>query len=508
MGKNKKKGNKKKHNHIPSAVSVEDDSENHNDNSLNIKSLVDRKLSSDIDNIDEKGSVDNAPQNDDEKEEREEEQEEEEYTSTNIDNTLEQEKLKDNIDDNNTREITDTKRQDSEEVINLRREIEILQKQLNVHRNNSSEDSNIVMELEKVKNERDRLENQYNTLLSKISSMKNVFNKMKESQQELETVQEQLTEYESQNTKMKNKLASVSKDNEELVHTITTLNKELSTLENDYEALQNKCDEYENTISEYETQLEDHDNRNDYQIKEYQSKISELNSEIEELSMIIENTKQDLRDLKDERKGLKSYSETLQKNEGHLKETINELETTIQNNETIFKEEIKDKDQQIKSLRIQLDNSVDNGEVLSGEIKNLESEIEKLKEIAELKDKFEKESKEQVLQIGKLRHEAIILNEHLRKALGMLKQSSESETVDKELISNLLISFVSIPRADPKKFEVLQLLSNFLNWDDDKKQQAGLMNNPNKSQKRNGPVSRTQSFVSLWTEFLEKESEL
>lgn len=300
----------------------------------------------------------------------------------------------------------------------------------------------------------------------------------------------------------------MTKDNEELVHTITTLNKELTTLENDYEILQNRCDEYENIISEYETKLEDHDNRNDYQIKEYESKINQLNDEIEELTVIVENNKQDSRDLKDEREELKSNLEILQKSEGQLKETLNELETTIQNNENLFKEEIKEKDQQIKSLRIQLDNSIENEKVSSQQIKNLQYEVDKSKEIAELKDKFEKESKEQALQIGKLRHEAIILNEHLRKALGMLKQSSESETVDKELISNLLISFVSIPRADPKKFEVLQLLSNFLNWDDDKKQQAGLMNNLNKSQKRNGSVSKTQSFVSLWTEFLEKESEL
>ena len=122
-----------------------------------------------------------------------------------------------------------------------------------------------------------------------------------------------------------------------------------------------------------------------------------------------------------------------------------------------------------------------------------------------MKEKYEEESKQYILQIGKLRHEAIILNEHLTKALAMLKKSSDSESVDKELISNLLISFVSIPRADPRKFEVLELLSNFLNWDEDKKQQAGLISN-NES-KNSSAVSRTESFVSLWTNYLEKESE-
>ena len=90
----------------------------------------------------------------------------------------------------------------------------------------------------------------------------------------------------------------------------------------------------------------------------------------------------------------------------------------------------------------------------------------------------------------------------------MLKQSSDSESVDKELISNLLISFVSIPRADPRKFEVLELLSNFLNWDDDQKRQAGLIFTPGQDNNNGSKIpSRTESFVAMWTDFLERESE-
>ena len=63
------------------------------------------------------------------------------------------------------------------------------------------------------------------------------------------------------------------------------------------------------------------------------------------------------------------------------------------------------------------------------------------------------------------------------------------------------------PRADPKKFEVLELLSSFLSWDDDKRQQAGLILDPREKDKNPGSMSRTQNFVSLWTDYLEKESE-
>jgi chromosome segregation ATPase len=44
---------------------------------------------------------------------------------------------------------------------------------------------------------------------------------------------------------------------------------------------------------------------------------------------------------------------------------------------------------------------------------------------------FEKEVKEKNLLIGKLRHEAVILNEHLTKALRYLKKGKPEENIDK-----------------------------------------------------------------------------
>ena len=44
---------------------------------------------------------------------------------------------------------------------------------------------------------------------------------------------------------------------------------------------------------------------------------------------------------------------------------------------------------------------------------------------------FEKEVKEKNLLIGKLRHEAVILNDHLTKALRYLKKGKSEENIDK-----------------------------------------------------------------------------
>lgn len=47
---------------------------------------------------------------------------------------------------------------------------------------------------------------------------------------------------------------------------------------------------------------------------------------------------------------------------------------------------------------------------------------------------FEKEVKEKNLLIGKLRHEAVILNDHLTKALRYLKKGKPEDTIDKWVV--------------------------------------------------------------------------
>ncbi|KAK7677119.1 hypothetical protein QCA50_019933 [Cerrena zonata] len=69
----------------------------------------------------------------------------------------------------------------------------------------------------------------------------------------------------------------------------------------------------------------------------------------------------------------------------------------------------------------------------------------------------------------------------------MLKQQSNNtnNTIDKELISNVIVSFLQFPRGDSKKFEALQLISALLEWDELRKVQAGLSHNQQSSANAN-----------------------
>lgn len=96
------------------------------------------------------------------------------------------------------------------------------------------------------------------------------------------------------------------------------------------------------------------------------------------------------------------------------------------------------------------------------------------KEAAERAASLEQEVKEKNLLIGKLRHEAVILNEHLTEALKRLHRDSSDDNVDRRLVTNVLLQFLTTPRQDAKRFEMLNLLATILQFTDDEKSTAGI----------------------------------
>ena len=60
------------------------------------------------------------------------------------------------------------------------------------------------------------------------------------------------------------------------------------------------------------------------------------------------------------------------------------------------------------------------------------------------------------------------------EALRRLRRNSTENNVDRRLVSNVLLSFLSTPRADSKRFEMLSLLASILSWSDSEREKAGL----------------------------------
>ena len=86
---------------------------------------------------------------------------------------------------------------------------------------------------------------------------------------------------------------------------------------------------------------------------------------------------------------------------------------------------------QVESLQKQLRDAEANATESSTTLESMKQELERALP-------FEKEVKEKNLLIGKLRHEAVILNDHLTKALRYLKKGKPQDTIDKYGFSSRL----------------------------------------------------------------------
>ena len=89
-------------------------------------------------------------------------------------------------------------------------------------------------------------------------------------------------------------------------------------------------------------------------------------------------------------------------------------------------------------MRELVENSQSQVEGLQKQLKEFESRASEATNMLEIAKQeleralpFEKEVKEKNLLIGKLRHEAVILNDHLTKALRYLKKGKPEDNIDK-----------------------------------------------------------------------------
>lgn len=112
-----------------------------------------------------------------------------------------------------------------------------------------------------------------------------------------------------------------------------------------------------------------------------------------------------------------------------------------------------------------------------------------MSELAETSASSKKELEEKNILVSKLRHDGrahfisfswtfltphlvslvIQLQTLLSEAMRRMRNGNGEESVDRKLVSNLLVSFISAPRGDGKRYEMLGLISNVLKFSEDDK---------------------------------------
>ncbi|THZ88416.1 hypothetical protein D6C84_00906 [Aureobasidium pullulans] len=206
--------------------------------------------------------------------------------------------------------------------------------------------------------------------------------------------------------------------------------------------------------------------------------------------------------------------------------TVDSLQRALQEIQDARKKELRE---MVENSQAQLDALRSQADEAKASAASSAEELEKLRKELERALPFEKEVKEKNLLIGKLRHEAVILNDHLTKALRFLKRGKPEDNVDRHIVTNHFLHFLILDRSDPKKFQVLQLIAALLGWTEEQREQAGLARPGASNSMLKIPLSpfrRTpstpslsdstfdnhqggskESLAELWSDFLEREAQ-
>lgn len=369
-------------------------------------------------------------------------------------------------------------------------------------------------QLHEVEQERDDTKQQLEDFLSKISSMKTVFRNYKAAQEELEELKEQMSQLAASKDEQEAELVTIKEETTAKEAKVKTLTETVTQLKAEGHDLNSECDRLTQqlTVARRELQLKD---------DTFQDEKYALENEVSRLTKKINEQKTAYNELELAKEELTMESKNLGLVIEELKGKVESKDAELDQFTKLVEDMTKKSEAAVEELQTEIKNKNSDLEKVSDLLVKAQQEIEKLKqvndqnteEISNLQEENKKiaELKEEVhgkqLIIGKLRHEAIILNEHLTKSLSMLKQqlNKTDNTVDRELISNVFLNFLQIPRGDSKKFEALLLISALLDWDEPRKIQAGLSHSYSRGKDEDGRPMRL-SFVSLWTDFLEKES--
>ncbi|QSZ31580.1 hypothetical protein DSL72_001147 [Monilinia vaccinii-corymbosi] len=364
----------------------------------------------------------------------------------------------------------------------------------------AEEISTVQAELEETESSRDSWESQYHTLLTRVNTIKTTLGeRLKADKAELAEANERIDDLESQNESFQSTIRGLEDEVSKLRNEIKESSKELSSMRNRNNLSQ------QNWVHEREDLLQQAKH-----LKEEADAAKEAMGDWEVLAMeersIRENLESRVSDMEEQFSAQREAYEAAIAERNSQSQTVDGLQRALQEIQETRRRELREMvesyDEQLQSLKKVVQDSDSRCVEAETSKEALQTELERLLP-------FEKEVKEKNLLIGKLRHEAIVINDHLTKALRFIKKSKVEDNVDRQVVTNHFLHFLSLDRSDPKKFQVLQVIASLLNWTDEQKEQAGLARPGASSNTLRLPMSpfhRTPSTPSLSAEFFTESS--
>ncbi|PGH05626.1 hypothetical protein AJ80_08318 [Polytolypa hystricis UAMH7299] len=377
------------------------------------------------------------------------------------------------------------------EVTEMRRSLEQIQSK------HDEEMGDLQKKLEASRNEKEHAEARFRDLLGKVNTIKSQLGeRLKADAEELAQTRSRIEDLENENASLKGEVEAKSA-------TITSLQKEDEERSKELSSLRNRTNlSQQNWIKERQ-ELVEREAETRVEFEEAKQAMHSWEILAMEERSHRETHAERVIDLEEQLSNVKADYEKAAEEANTQTLTVDGLQRALQEIQTARKQELRElvesSDAQIEELRKKVQEAETTATEANTKLEVAEQELKRALP-------FEKEVKEKNLLIGKLRHEAVTLNEHLTKALRFLKKGKPEDNVDRQLVTNHVLHFLALDRSDPKKFQILQLIAALLGWNDEQRQQAGLAR-PGTSagfsslRLPGSPVHRTPSTPSLSTDF-------
>ncbi|KAI8373690.1 hypothetical protein BD560DRAFT_328004, partial [Blakeslea trispora] len=310
-------------------------------------------------------------------------------------------------------------------------------------------------QLAKVQKERDasqererQLSQEHKSLLGKLSHIK-----------------ENLAPRLEQDKQLRQRVTELTKDLEETVRELEQCRSDMIMREEEHSI---QLEHKEKTVAQLSSRLETVQQERE----EYEQMAMQLDAQCSQLQRALETKSSEMEQWKSQMDADRALFESERSSLSNLQTVLEEFQAT------------KDAEMQaaVEHIERQLDVAKKSWAEYEERAHTAEAELEKLQRDIKKTQQYEKEVKEKNLLIGKLRHEAIILNEHLVEAMRKLKEETSESNVDRQLITNLFIGFLMAPRGDRKRYDILSIISNVLQLSEEQKEQIGL------SRPKNGTI--------------------
>lgn len=392
-------------------------------------------------------------------------------------------------------------------------------------------------ELQRTREDRDGFEGQYKGLLAKLTQMRTTLGqRLRQDAEELdrregqiETLTTQVEELQSTVSTIQSELISSHTENERVTRELDALRvssaaaiQEATKVADAALATASQRSSSESaTTNEEKSQLEGQARQLSQTLEIVQSELSTRDAAYQEEKARRTELETALQQARLDREGFEAEISRLHEVLEREKESSRNIQMVL---EEFQAEQDAELQRSLGDYQRKWDATASQLEECKEKLRFAEKRYLESKDAAERAKSLEQEVKEKNLLIGKLRHEAVILNEHLTEALRRLNRESTSENVDRRLVTNVLLQFLTTPRQDAKRFQMLTVLASILQWDDEEKEQAGIQKSTGGGFPSIGRTSRghrrtsgaggaqaavtgqEESFSNLFVEFLLSEA--